>query len=223
MTVETTRWESVREEAQPSRGAEPERSVLSGARVLPEQAVGPVLPEQAAGERVAGPGTRPSVRPGVAQPAPTRPVARPGPTRPGGRRGGPELPPVRPRVGGGSPVPAGVLPVSSVVYRRRRVAAVVLAGMFVALVVVAVALLSEVTHSGGAWSGGAWSGGAVTGGPVPTATTVTVVGAGETLIDVAHRAAPEADTDATVERIRELNTLPSSAVSTGRPLVVPTG
>jgi hypothetical protein len=50
-----------------------------------------------------------------------------------------------------------------------------------------------------------------------------VVAPGESLLDVAHRAAPAADADAVVERIRTDNHLSGSAVVAGRPLVVPAG
>ncbi|HSK62112.1 MAG TPA: LysM peptidoglycan-binding domain-containing protein, partial [Actinomycetospora sp.] len=60
--------------------------------------------------------------------------------------------------------------------------------------------------------------------PVPEGTTVAVVGAGESLSEVAARVAPGADAGVVVVRIRELNGLDGadgSAVAPGRPLVVP--
>jgi hypothetical protein len=65
--------------------------------------------------------------------------------------------------------------------------------------------------------------GDVPSGPVPAGSAVVVVAPGETLIDVAHRAAPAADTDAVVARIRTDNHLSGSTVAAGRPLVVPGG
>jgi hypothetical protein len=52
---------------------------------------------------------------------------------------------------------------------------------------------------------------------------VVVVAPGESLLDVARRAAPAADTDAVLARIRADNHLDGSAVTPGRPLVVPAG
>lgn len=59
--------------------------------------------------------------------------------------------------------------------------------------------------------------------PVPETTTVVEVGAGETIWQVARRLAPESQPRAVVQRIRELNQLPSSAVQPGQPLQVPDG
>lgn len=61
------------------------------------------------------------------------------------------------------------------------------------------------------------------GEPVPEATTVVEVGAGETIWQVARRLAPESQPRAVVQRIRELNQLPGSAVQPGQPLHVPDG
>ena len=61
------------------------------------------------------------------------------------------------------------------------------------------------------------------GEPVPEATTVVVVGAGETIWQVARRLAPESQPGAVVQRIRELNQLPGSALQPGQPLRVPDG
>lgn len=148
----------------------------------------------------------PASRPGVVRPAERS--RRAGATRPGGRRGGPELPVVRPRVGAGGAV--APRPVPAVVRRRRAVAVLALGLLLAALVALAVALVPS-------------SAGTVPSAAPSSATTVTVVGEGESLSAVARRAAPGADTAATVERIRELNGLSSSAVTTGRPLVVPAG
>jgi hypothetical protein len=156
------------------------------------------------------------------RPAGTRP-ARPadvwGPVRPAGRRGPAALPAVRPRVAGGGAggvVGAGgvaVRPVAvppAVARRRRVVAAAVLGVVLGVLLGVLVALASP--------AGGA------AGAPVPAGTTVAVVGAGESLSDVAARVAQGADAGAMVVRIRELNGLEGadgSEVAPGRPLVVP--
>ncbi|MCE6997641.1 LysM peptidoglycan-binding domain-containing protein [Saccharothrix sp. S26] len=58
---------------------------------------------------------------------------------------------------------------------------------------------------------------------VPERTNVVHVQVGETLRDVAERSAPASDPDAVVERILELNSLPSSDVVPGQSLVVPHG
>ncbi|WP_345342532.1 LysM peptidoglycan-binding domain-containing protein, partial [Actinomycetospora succinea] len=133
-----------------------------------------------------------------------------GPVRPAGRRAPAALPPVRPRVaGGGATAPRERIAaeVTPVVLRRRRVAAVAVLGVLLGALVGV--LLGLVVPSG------------APAGPAPTGTTVAVVGAGESLTDVAGRVAPGADTGAVVTRIRELNGLDGSAVAAGRPLVVP--
>jgi hypothetical protein len=56
---------------------------------------------------------------------------------------------------------------------------------------------------------------------IPAQTTVTQVGAGETVWDVARRVAPQADQRAVVDRIRELNGFAGSAVVPGQQLRVP--
>ncbi len=58
---------------------------------------------------------------------------------------------------------------------------------------------------------------------IPVKTVVTRVGGGETLWDVARRVAPEADQDAVVHRIRQLNGIVGSAIEPGQPLQVPDG
>lgn len=58
---------------------------------------------------------------------------------------------------------------------------------------------------------------------IPAETVVVRVGAGETLWDVAQRVAPESDPRAVVERIRQLNRTPGSAVQPGQQLRVPAG
>ncbi|MGQ0778350.1 MAG: LysM peptidoglycan-binding domain-containing protein [Pseudonocardiales bacterium] len=58
---------------------------------------------------------------------------------------------------------------------------------------------------------------------IPAETTVVRVGAGETLWDVAQRVAPGSDPRAVVERIRQLNGTPGSAIQPGQQLRVPTG
>lgn len=58
---------------------------------------------------------------------------------------------------------------------------------------------------------------------VPSGTTVTSVGAGESVWDVAERATPNVDPSAVVATIQDLNELPKADVSAGTPLVVPAG
>jgi hypothetical protein len=55
---------------------------------------------------------------------------------------------------------------------------------------------------------------------VPTTTTVVRVQPGESLWELAGRVAPESDTSAVVDRIRELNGV-DGAVQPGQPLTVP--
>jgi len=81
-------------------------------------------------------------------------------------------------------------------------------GVLVALAVVALGLL-YLQGSGAA--------------TVPERTGVVYVQVGETLWDVAERSAPESDTAAVVERIRDLNQMDDSAVLPGQPLTVPDG
>lgn len=58
---------------------------------------------------------------------------------------------------------------------------------------------------------------------IPADTTVTRVGAGETVWDVAQRVAPGSDQRAVVERIRQRNGIVGSAVVPGQQLHVPDG
>lgn len=58
---------------------------------------------------------------------------------------------------------------------------------------------------------------------VPERTSVVYVQVGETLWDVAERSAPDSDTTAVVERIRDLNRMADSVVLPGQPLTVPDG
>jgi hypothetical protein len=144
---------------------------------------------------------------------PTRPAGRRDARRPAGRAGALVTPLVRPvpasgRVGSVAPARAHARAV--VLRRRRTVATIVLGAVLLGLVVLAVRL-------GGAVAAEARS------GPVPAGSAVVVVAPGETLIDVAHRSAPTADTDAVVARIRTDNHLVGSTVPAGRPLVVPVG
>lgn len=60
-------------------------------------------------------------------------------------------------------------------------------------------------------------------GSVPERTSLVYVQVGETLWDVAERSAPDSDTAAVVERIRELNRMADSSVLPGQPLTVPDG
>ncbi|TVS99467.1 LysM peptidoglycan-binding domain-containing protein [Amycolatopsis bartoniae] len=57
--------------------------------------------------------------------------------------------------------------------------------------------------------------------PVPTRTATVTVGEGQSLWDVAHQYAPDADANAVVARIRQLNNLGGDAVVPGLPLTVP--
>jgi predicted Zn-dependent protease len=63
--------------------------------------------------------------------------------------------------------------------------------------------------------------GAMTGADVPKTTTVVRVAPGESLSELAARMAPGSDVDAVVAKIRELNVLSGSAVTSGQPLTVP--
>lgn len=58
---------------------------------------------------------------------------------------------------------------------------------------------------------------------IPAETAVIRVGGGETLWDVARRAAPQSDQRAVVQRIRELNAIVGSAIEPGQRLQVPDG
>lgn len=172
-----------------------------------------VVPAADAGS-VPVPGVAPATRPRPAGYRPPRPEEVRGPARPGGRRAPAVLPPVRPRVAGGGvraldgashAAPAVAVPPA--VLRRRRLAAVAVLGAV--LGVLLGVLLTLVVPEGGSPV------------PAPSGTTVAVVGAGESLGDVAARVAPGADTETVVTRIRELNRLEGSSVAPGRPLVVP--
>ncbi|GLZ45206.1 hypothetical protein Acsp06_13910 [Actinomycetospora sp. NBRC 106375] len=156
------------------------------------------------------PGVRPATRPQPAGSRPARPEETRGSVRPAGRRSPAALPPVRPRVaGGGAHAPVAAPAVAPpAVLRRRRVAAVVVLGVLLGVLVGV--LVGLVVPDAAAPTT-----------PVPAGTSVAVVGAGESLDDVAGRVAPGADTEAVVTRIRELNGLEGSAVVPGRPLVVP--
>ncbi|MDD7964182.1 hypothetical protein [Actinomycetospora lemnae] len=162
------------------------------------------------------PAARPSGRPLPAGSRPARPAGLDevrGPVRPSGRRSPAALPPVRPRVAGGGAAPRlEVAPaVAPAVLRRRRVAAVVVLGVLLGVLVGVLAGLVVPSTAPGAPAA-----------PVPAGTTVAVVGAGESLTDVAARVAPGADTDGVVARIRELNGMEgASSLAPGRPLVVP--
>ncbi|MHC1560212.1 LysM peptidoglycan-binding domain-containing protein [Actinomycetospora sp. C-140] len=154
--------------------------------------------------------TRPAARPQPAGSRPARPEETRGPVRPAGRRSPAALPPVRPRVAGGgvhAPVAAPSVATPAVLRRRRVAAVLVLGALLGVLVGVLVGLVVPDAAAPTV--------------PVPAGTSVAVVGAGESLDDVAGRVAPGADTGAVVARIRELNGLEGSAVATGRPLVVP--
>lgn len=81
----------------------------------------------------------------------------------------------------------------------------------------ATAAVTLAVVGGMGWIGQAASPGA------PAETTVTRVGAGETVWDVAQRVAPKSDQRAVVERIRQLNGMANSAIAPGQQLQVPNG
>lgn len=58
---------------------------------------------------------------------------------------------------------------------------------------------------------------------VPGQLAVVRVQSGESIQQVAHRVAPEAPVSAVVDRIRELNKLPSVALDAGQTLIAPVG
>lgn len=140
------------------------------------------------------------------------PVPAPAPVPVPGRL---PAPPSRPR----SPVqprPAGLVvalpvrpPVASCseVHRRRRLATLVVAGLFVAAVVVGLGALRA----------------AAVDDAVPGRTVVVEVHRGETLWELAERVAPRSPRLAVVERIRQLNGMNGSTIHPGQPLVVPDG
>jgi LysM domain len=81
--------------------------------------------------------------------------------------------------------------------------------------VVAVATVTLIVVGGMNWMGSAANPGS------PVETTVTHVGAGETVWDVARRMAPQSDQRVMVDRIRQLNGIVGSAVQPGQQLQVP--
>ncbi len=90
---------------------------------------------------------------------------------------------------------------------RRGVVALLLAGLGAAVAVFALGALADVMAQV----------------RVPEATGPVVVRADETLLQLAHRAAPSADPSAVVHRIVELNDLGSPSVQPGQVLVSPIG
>ena len=111
--------------------------------------------------------------------------------------------PVPPRVSGG----LGRLRSEARYATRRAVAQFVLVCVAAALVVGALGLLGDVVRSA----------------RVPAATGVVQVHAGESIWQVARRAAPSADPGAVAARIVELNDLGSPSVRAGQVLVSPIG
>ncbi|MBV8542775.1 MAG: LysM peptidoglycan-binding domain-containing protein [Pseudonocardiales bacterium] len=88
--------------------------------------------------------------------------------------------------------------------------------------VVAAATVTLTVVGGLGWIGQDWIGQGA--GPgIPAETVVIRVGAGETVWDVARRAAPQSDQPAVVERIRQLNGIAGSAITPGQQLQVPHG
>lgn len=165
--------------------------------------------------------TRTPRRPGVARP-PMHPG--PHPSRPGSSapRSAP-LPPLPPTVGrpvrrphrqafaaGPHYAPAPrpmVRPTTAQVARRRRAVALMLVAPVTLAVVVLLGQLAHVAQVA----------------TVPDQTVAVQVAEGDSLWQLARRAAPQADTGAVVERIVEVNGLESAAVSPGEVVLVPTG
>ena len=75
--------------------------------------------------------------------------------------------------------------------------------------------------AGAVYGLGLFAGSVAGGADVPATTTVVRVLPGESLSELAGRMAPGSDTDAVVDRIRELNRLSDSSVRSGQPLTVP--
>ncbi|MET0233438.1 MAG: hypothetical protein ABW224_02245 [Kibdelosporangium sp.] len=94
---------------------------------------------------------------------------------------------------------------TSVIRRRRRVAASILIALVVFLGVIGIGMLA----------------GAMAEDTVPDRTAVVWVEPGETLWEVAERSAPGYDTGAVVHRIHELNEIPGNEVLAGQALQVP--
>ncbi|MGH3830056.1 MAG: LysM peptidoglycan-binding domain-containing protein [Pseudonocardiaceae bacterium] len=86
--------------------------------------------------------------------------------------------------------------------------------------VIAAAAVTLAVVGGLGLIGQGWSGQGASPG-IPAETTVTRVGAGETVWDVARRVAPQSDQPAVVERIRQLNGIAGSAIIPGQQLQVP--
>lgn len=115
--------------------------------------------------------------------------------------------PVRPRRLAAFPPPAPPVVACRRVFVRRRIAALVLGALVVAGIVVGLALL-------GASAGDS---------AVPDRTVVVQVAPGETLWELAERAAPNSPTEQVVDRIRQLNGMRGVTVHPGQPLIVPDG
>lgn len=131
--------------------------------------------------------------------APRAPARRPG--GPGDRLARPG----RPRGAAPAAVSAPAVAACRRVFRRRRVAALLVGVLLVAGIVVGLSLLPSVAGRS----------------TVPERTTVVQVAPGETLWELAERVAPESPPQQVVERIRELNGLRGSTVHPGQPLIVP--
>jgi predicted Zn-dependent protease len=93
------------------------------------------------------------------------------------------------------------------VYARRRLVALLGLAMITAAVVAALLALRAAAVDDG----------------VPRRTMVVEVHSGETLWDLAERAAPHSPPQAVAERIRQLNGMRGSSVYPGQPLLVPDG
>jgi hypothetical protein len=91
------------------------------------------------------------------------------------------------------------------VFRRRRLAGLLVGVAVVAGIVVGLSQLAS----------------AANGPAVPERTTVVQVAPGETLWQLAERVAPGSPPQQVVERIRELNGMHGSTIHPGQPLIVP--
>ncbi|MCW2633135.1 MAG: Peptidoglycan-binding lysin domain protein [Pseudonocardia sp.] len=171
--------------------------------------------------------TRPPRRPGVARPPmPPGPFpSRPGPSAPRSAPLPPLPPTVAPKVSPTvsrpvrrpshqafgadphyAPSPKAAGPTTAQVARVRRAVALVLVAPVTLAVVV---LLGQLAHVAQAAA-------------VPDRTVAVRVAEGESLWQLARRAAPQADAGAVVERIVEVNGLESAAVWPGQVVLVPT-
>ncbi|MCI4676291.1 LysM peptidoglycan-binding domain-containing protein [Candidatus Mycolicibacterium alkanivorans] len=144
----------------------------------------------------------------VSWPSGFRPSRTPARQRPGSSRPGPSRPAAAPMRYRGTGVP-----VSQAVHSRRPVSTAVtiaLAGL-AALITL---WLGSLAH---------FSSGAVAPAQIPDQLAVVQVQAGESLEQVAARAAPDAPVSQVVQRIRDLNKLDSASLDAGQTLIAPIG